>query len=689
MPEPKPPIAPRRAHTVTVHGIELSDDYHWLRERDDPEVTAYLDAENLYTDAMMAHTAPLQDGLFAEMRARMQETDTSAWDRLDDRFYYDRTVEGLQYAIHCRRTGSLDAAEEVLLDENEIAQAHDYFELGVLEVSPDHRLLAYSSDTDGSEQFTAVVRDLSTGALLDDRLENTTYSLAWANDNRTFFYTVLDEARRPYKVFRHVLGTVQRDDVEIFHEPDERFGIYLGRSPSRRFIFMGVGSSVTSEWYAFDADAPEAEPRLIARRRPGVEYDVIDQGGRWLIRTNDGAKNFRLLEAPIDAPGETSELVPARDEVKITGVTALADHLILSERTGGLTHLRVHRVSTGEQHTIEVPEQVYVVFPGANHNVDTTVFRFGYSSPVTPMSWFDYDLVTRERTLIKQHPVPGYDSSRFVAERIWARAPDGVEVPITIARRRDVPLDGTAPALLRGYGSYGISEEPVFSPSRLCLLERGVVVATGHVRGGGELGEPWRDDGKLERKRNTFTDFIACAEHLVARGYAARDRLAIMGGSAGGLLMGAVTNMRPDLFTAVVALVPFVDVINTMLDKSLPLTVGEFEEWGNPGDEEQAFRTMRSYSPYDNLEAKDYPHILVVSSINDPRVQYWEPAKYVAKLRTLKTDDNVLLLRMRMEQGHSGPSGRYDALRDDAFVYSFLLDRLGVADLTPAPAGRA
>lgn len=678
---PQPPTAERISHVQTVHGIELSDDYFWLRERDDGRVRAYLEAENAYTDAMTAHTVDLQDTLYRETLARIKETDTGPPVREDGWLYYSRTVEGLQYAIHCRKHGSMAADEEVLLDENELADGQDYFSLGVFETSPDHTLLAYSTDVTGSEEYRLVIKELTTGRLLDDVIQNTSYSLAWSSDGRTFLYTVLDAAKRAYKVFRHTVGTAATADALVHHETDDAFWCHVWRSTSKRFLFMMVASSTAGETFVASADDPAGEFRLIAPRAPEVEYYVADQGERFLIWTNEDAKNFRLMEAPIDDPGPGSwrELIPHREDTKIETVQTFRDHIVILERRDGLTHLRVEETSTGDAHDVEMPEPVYVVAPGPNPTYDTSTLRFVYTSLVTPTSHFDYDMAARARTLVKQSEVlGGYEPSRYTSERVLVPALDGVGIPMSLVYRKDRPRDGSAPALLYGYGAYGISVDPTFNSNRISLLDRGFVYAIAHVRGGGELGERWREDGKKLKKPNSFTDFIACAEWLVGNGYTAPRSFAIQGASAGGLLMGAIANMRPDLFAVVITQVPFVDVVNTMLDPSLPLTVGEYDEWGDPSDPEY-LRAMLSYSPYDNVEAKAYPHVLVTSGLNDPRVQYWEPAKYVAKLRALKTDDHVVLLKTLMETGHAGPSGRYDALRESAFISAFILDRLGLA----------
>ena len=679
MSTPTPPIARRDPYRRTVHGVELLDDYRWMHDRGSDEVMEYLRAENAYTAAMTAHLGDLRADLFEEAKARIVEDDRTAPYREGAHLYYSRIQAGWQYWIHCRRSIAPGSPEEILLDANEMAVGHDYFQIGATSVSPDGRLLAYTVDTTGGERMSLLIKDLVTGADIPTGIENASYDLAWANDGSTLFYAVLDDAMRPYEIRRHVVGA-DPDDVVVWSEPDEEYVAFVGDSISRRFIYVGSASSVTSEWWVLDADAPTAEPRCIGRRSAGIEYDVVDQGDRFLIRTNQDAPNFRLLSAPFDRPEERTELIAARDDVNLTRVLGFSDHVVLSERIEGVETLRVMRAdgnNLSEGHPIQMPEDVYEALPFINRTYETDVLRFRYTSLVTPATDVDYGMDERTWSEVKRAEVPGYDPASFESARIWATAPDGTRVPITYVKRRDVAADGSAPGVLRGYGSYGNSEFVGFNPTRLSLLERGVVFAIAHVRGGGDLGESWRDDGKLMRKMNTFTDFIACAEHLIDAKLVARDRLAITGGSAGGLLMGAVVNMRPDLFACVVSLVPFVDVVNTMLDPSLPLTVGEYPEWGNPGEPE-AFEYIRSYSPYDNIEAKVYPAMLVRSGINDPRVQYWEPAKYVAKLRAAKVDDRPLLLHMELEQGHGGASGRYDALREIAFDQAFMLDRLGV-----------
>ena len=671
-----PPVARAMPSTTAIHDEIRIDEYAWLRHRDDPAVLAYLEAENRHTEHVMRGTEPLQQRLYEEMRGRIRETDLSVPERRDGWLYYSRTEAGVQYPIFCRRRDEPGAGEEILLDVNQLAAGHAYFRLGGFEVSPDHRRLAYSADVSGSESFTLAVRDLETGALLPERIENTSASLAWANDSRTLFYVVLDEARRPCRLYRHALGADPARDELVHFEADDAFFMDVGVTRSRRFLLLDLASHSTSEVRFADADDPRAEFRVVEPRRAGIEYNVTHHGDRFIIVTNDAAPNFRLVSAPVERPSRAhwTEVLPYRPAVKLDSADAFRDHLVVWEREAGLRQVRVLDLASGSEHTVEFPEPVYTIRQHANPEFDTSVLRFSYTSMVTPNSVVDYDMHRRTWTVLKQTEVlGGFDAADYRSERLLAQAPDGMQVPVSLVYRVPRKPGVPRPLLLNGYGAYGISFDPAFSSSALSLLDRGWIVAIAHVRGGEELGRGWYEDGRLLRKRNTFSDFIAAAEHLVAEGYTAPDRLAVAGGSAGGLLMGAVTNLRPDLFRAVIAEVPFVDVVNTMLDASLPLTVIEYDEWGNP-NEREFYEYIRSYSPYDNVESKDYPHILVTAGLNDPRVAYWEPAKWTARLRARKTDRNRLLLRTNMGAGHGGASGRYDHLREVAFKYAFLLD---------------
>jgi oligopeptidase B len=674
---PPPPRAPRRPTILRRHGDERVDDWYWLRHRDDPEVIAYLEAENAYTDSMTAHTSDLQERVYDEIRGRIQETDESAPVPHGAYWYYTRTVEALQYPIHCRRT--TDGKEQELLDENKLAEGRDYFRLGVLKVSPDHARLAYSTDVSGAERYTLMIRDLVSGNDLPDEIPGTYYGLAWSSDSTTVFYTRPDEAMRPYQLWRHVLGTDPADDVCVHEEPDDRFFLSVRRTRSGDFIVLELESMVTSESWVLDANAPGGEFRVVEPRRQGIEYSLDHRGEQFVIVTNDEAPNFRLMAAPVGSPGREHwrELVPHREDVRLHGVDAFAGHLAVYEQAEALRRIRVLDPETEEWELLREPESVYAALPGDNREYATKDLRYNYTSLVTPPAVVDYDVRSGARTVRKQEPVLGYEPELYASERAWATAPDGERVPLSLVYRRDRPKE-PGPALIVGYGSYEASSDPVFSAARVSLLDRGFLVAIAHVRGGGELGRRWYEQGKLEHKRNTFTDFIAAAEHLVAEGWTSPRQLGARGGSAGGLLMGAVLNLRPELFGAVVAEVPFVDVVTTMLDESLPLTVIEWEEWGNP-NEVGFYATMKGYSPYDNVERKDYPALLVTAGLNDSRVAYWEPAKWVAKLRATKTDANPLLLRTRLGAGHAGPSGRYERWREEAFVYAFLLDALGVS----------
>ncbi|HYL78769.1 MAG TPA: S9 family peptidase [Bryobacteraceae bacterium] len=669
---PQPPAAKVVPHEITVHGDTRIDNYFWLRERSDPDVIAYLETENRYTAELMAPAKALQETLYKEILGRIQETDLTVPVKRDDYFYYSRTEEGQAYAIYCRKHQSLDHPEQVLLDANELARDRKYFRLGNFAVSPDHRLLAYSTDLEGDEAYTIFVKDLATGELLPDRIRNTYYTLEWANDNRTFFYTVLDAARRPYQVFRHELGG---GDALAYQEDDARFALGLTKTRSNRFVFIELSSPLTSEVRYLDAERPLGEFQVMLPRQQGVEYDASHHGEHFYIRTNLEAKNFRLMRTPAANPSRENweEAIPARAAVTIESVDSFEDFLAVYERERGLEKIAIHDRTGALSHYIDFPEPVYTVGATGNAEYKTSTLRFHYTSLVTPVSVFDYNMETRERELKKQYAVlGGYDASQYQSERTFAAAPDGVQVPISLVYKKGFERDGASPLLLYGYGAYGHSIDPTFSSDRLSLLDRGFAFAIAHIRGGAEMGEEWHDQGKLLAKKNTFTDFIACAERLIAGHYTASDRLAIMGGSAGGLLLGTVLNMRPELFHAAVAKVPFVDVLNTILDPTLPLTIAEYEEWGNPADK-QYYDYIRSYSPYDNVWPQAYPAMLVTAGLNDPRVSYWEPAKWVAKLRAQKTDDRLLLLKTNMGSGHFGPSGRYEGIKETAFDYAFLI----------------
>jgi oligopeptidase B len=681
---PRPPVAKRVPRTVSLHGELRRDDYAWLRDRDAPEVAAYLAAENAYTEAVMGPTWGLQESLYREMLGRIQETDVDVPYLKDGYYYHSRTEEGKQYPIYGRRRGSLEAPEEVTLDLNRLAEGRAFMALGAYTVSDDGRRLAYSTDDTGFRQYTLFVKDLGTGRV-GPAVAEKTGSVAWAADNRTLFYTVEDEAKRHYRLYRHRLGSDRHELV--YEEADAAFNVGVDRTRSRAFLVMMASSLTTSETRFLPAGEPEAGWRLIAPRVPEREYELDHHGEVFYIRTNDRGRSFRLVTAPVadPRPERWREVVPVRPEVMLEEVDCFRDHLVLQEREDGLARIRVIDLGSGESHRIAFPEPAYSAFLGANPEFETGTLRYLYQSLVTPPSVYDYDMRTRETRLLKRTEVlGGYDPAAYVSERLHVTAPDGAAVPVSLVHRRGLERDGGAPMLLHGYGSYGIPLPVTFSSTRLSLLDRGFVFALAHVRGGGELGKAWHDAGRMNDKENTFSDFVACAEHLVAEGYTSSDRLVIEGGSAGGLLMGAVVNRRPELFLAVVSRVPFVDIINTMLDESLPLTVGEFEEWGNPKRKDD-YQTMRAYCPYSNLAAQAYPAMLVRTAFHDSQVMYWEPAKYVARLRALKTDRSLLLLKTNMEAGHGGASGRYDYLRELAFDFAFMLGQLG---MTGPPSGR-
>jgi oligopeptidase B len=680
------------------------DDWYWLADREDPAVIEHLVAENTYTEAVTAATAGLRDQLFKEMVARIEETDLSVPARKGPWLYYSRTVKGSNYGIHCRRpAGTGDEAEgdeEVILDENILAEGHDYFALGNLAISPDHRWLAYSTDTSGGERYTMRFRDLDNGDESTESLVDTSYGVAWANDNATVFFVRVDEAMRPHQLWRHQVGTAPSGDVLVYEEPDEHYYLGVGRTKDDRYILCALDSKVTSEVRVLSADDPGGEFTIVEPRRQGIEYSVDhdrgdpDKGrqGRFLIVTNDGAEDFRLMAAPDDAPGRASwtEVIPAREGVRLDAVDPFANHLVVYEREDGETRIRVIDAVTGVSTPVDQPETPSTVWGGANPEYDSTTLRYEYTSMVTPRSVFDLDLETGKLELRKRQPVLGdFDPDRYATERRWARAEDGTRVPISLVYRTDLVAAGAgagAPCLLYGYGSYEASMDPTFSSLRLSLLDRGFVFAIAHVRGGGEMGRRWYEAGKFLSKPNTFSDFVACARTLIDEGWTSPDRLVARGGSAGGLLMGAVANLAPELFRAIVAEVPFVDCLTTILDDTLPLTVLEWEEWGNPVEDPEVYAVMKAYSPYDNVRSVDqhgvpvrYPDILATGGLSDPRVGFWEPAKWVAKLRTANPENRVLL-KTEMGAGHGGPSGRYDAWKDEAFVYAFILETLGLTD---------
>ena len=672
-----PPIAAKRPYVHSLHGDDRPDPYFWLRDRENPEVMDYLKAENAYTEALMQHTEPLQTALYDEMLSRIQETDLSVPYRKGDYYYYSRTEEGKNYSIFCRKQGSLEAPEEVLLDQNQFADGKEYFALGVAQVSPNHELLAYSIDTTGAEVFTLQFLDLKTRQHYPESIPETAYSFAWGNDGQTVFYTQVDEAHRPYKLFRHQLGSAIDTDVLIYHEPDDSFYLGVGKTRSEAYLLISLGSKITTEIHYLDANNPTGEFQVVRPRTTGVEYDVEHHTDTFYIATNENAINFKLMQAPTSNPIAENwrEVLPHREDVLLEGVSAFANHLVIYERQGGLPKIRIRQLATGAEHYMAFSEPAYEVYESMNPDFHTTMLRYSYTSLTTPSSVYDYDLETRSQTLKKETPVlGGYDRTQYVSERLQAIAPDGSAIPLSLVYKKGVTRNGANPLYMTGYGSYGFSYPDSFSSTRLTLLDRGVVVAIAHIRGGSELGRKWYETGKFLQKKNTFTDFIACAEHLIEQGWTSPQHLAISGGSAGGLLMGAVLNLRPELFGAAIAHVPFVDVVTTILDTSLPLSVMEWEEWGNP-NKVDFYDYMKSYSPYDNVAPQAYPALLITAGLNDPRVSYWEPAKWAARLRELNQGDRVLLLKTNLGAGHGGASGRYEQLKEIAFEFAFLLDQ--------------
>jgi len=697
--EPQPPVAERDAATTELHGVTMVDPYPYLKDREDPRTIPYLEAENAYTEAMTEHLDGLEEELFQEMKGRIQETDLSVPVRHGGWLYYQRTEEGKQYPIYARKRAE-DAPEQVILDVNELAEGHDFFRVGVYKVSPDHKLAAWSFDTVGNEDYTLRVKDLESGEMLPDAIPNTSRAVAWASDNRTLFYNVRDAAKRPHKIFRHRLGSDPADDVMVYHEPDEAFFAGVSRTRDGKYLMFGSGSATTSEISYLAADRPEGDLQVILPRQHEVEYNVDSHGGHFYLVTNHGgATNFKVLRAPaaaypaasLDAEnGPWEVVIPHRDEATVESVDLFADFMVVREREAGLRRLEMRPLGdtspVAKAHRVEFPEYPYAVWPGGNPEFASDRYRLTYMSLTTPKTVYDYHPAQRELELRKRDEVlGGFDPADYESVRLYARAADGVAVPVDLVYREGIELDGDNPTLLYGYGSYGASLDPWFSSTRYSLIDRGFIYAIAHPRGGGELGEAWHEAGRMLDKRNTFTDFVAVAEFLVEAGYTRPELLAAQGGSAGGLLMGAVVNLRPDLFDTVVANVPFVDVMNTMLDPSIPLTVIEYEEWGNPNEAEY-FHYMRSYSPYDNVAEAEYPAMLLTAGLNDTRVGYWEPAKWAAKLRTMDHGDEPLLLKTNMGAGHGGASGRYDALRETAFEYAFVLDQVAEGSDEESPA---
>jgi len=685
-PETKNTVRPPKARVAPVrlekHGHVRTDNYFWLKERENPEVLAYLNAENEFTDSIMAHTQALQDTLFEEFKARIKQTDMSVPYRQDDYFYYTRVEQGKEYSVFCRKKGSLEAPEEVMLDVNAMAQGHGYFAVGERAVSSGQNLLAFPVDIVGRRFYTIRFKDLTTGELLKDLIPDVTGNMAWANDNETLFYAKQDPLTlRWYRIYRHTLGMDTAKDELVYEEKDPGFNCYVLKTKSKKYVMIGCEQTLSTEYRYLDASDPRGTFKVFLPREEKHEYNVDHYGDYFYIRTNWQAKNFRLMRTPVARTAKVNwlDVVSHRDSVLIEGFQVFKDHLVVTERKDGLIEVRVRPWSGGEEHYLDFGEPAYMAYLENNYQLDTPVLRYVYTSMTTPMSVFDYNMSTREKTLLKRDEIlGGFDPNNYVTERLYASANDGVKIPISIVYRKEIKKDGSNPLLLYGYGSYGYSMDAAFSALRVSLLDRGFIYAIAHVRGGQEFGRSWYENGKLLQKKNTFTDFIACAEELVREKYTNPQKLFAEGASAGGLLIGAVINMRPDLFKGAVAEVPFVDAVTTMLDESIPLTTEEYDEWGNPNQKDY-YEYILSYSPYDNIEAKAYPNLLITTSLQDSQVQYWEPAKWVAKLRATKSDSNVLLLKTYMEAGHVGVSGRYQRYREVAFTYAFMLDLAGIS----------
>ncbi|MGC9374126.1 MAG: S9 family peptidase [Bacteroidales bacterium] len=679
----QPPEAMKKPKELTIHGDTRIDNYYWLNDRENPEVIEYLEAENRYTESVLKPTEDLQERLFEEMKSRIKETDQSVPYFFNGYYYYTRYEEGKEYPIYCRKKGSLDANEEIMLNVNEMAKGHSYYQVNGINVSPNNKLLAFGVDTVSRRKYTIHIKNLETGEILSDIIPVTTGTVAWANDSKTFFYTQKDETTlRSYKIFKHQLGDDYSSDQEVYHEEDETFSTGIYKSKSQQYLIISSYSTLSNEYRFLDANNPDGDFKIIQPRERGLEYDVDHFGDYFYIKTNLNAKNFRLMRTPVHQTNKKfwKEVIPHRKDVFLEGIEIFKDYLVVEERSNGLNNLRVIHWETNEEYYIDFDEEVYMVYVSTNPDFDTDILRFGYTSMTTPISTYDYNMKTRERELKKQQEVLGdFDPSNYETKRLWATADDGTKIPMSIVYRKGLKLDGKNPALLYGYGSYGATIDPYFSSIRLSLLDRGFVYAIAHIRGSQYLGRQWYEDGKLLKKMNTFTDFNDCAGYLIEQNYTNPDKLFAMGGSAGGLLMGAIVNLQPELYKGVIAAVPFVDVVTTMLDESIPLTTSEFDEWGNP-KVKKYYDYMLSYSPYDQVKAQDYPAMLVTTGLHDSQVQYWEPAKWVAKLRDVKTDDNVLLLHTNMKAGHGGASGRFEALRETAMEYAFIFQQLGIKE---------
>lgn len=683
---PPYPIPPKREYKITQHGVTRNDEYYWMRNREDSETYNHLKAENEYLDQVLSHIKPLQEKLFQEMKGRIQEEDTSAPERYKDYLYYTRTEKGKQYPIYCRKKGSLDAPEEILLDQNILAEGREFCSVSAFSVSPDQTKLAYSLDLEGAEVYTIYIKDLVSGELYPDRIRGVFGSVyyhagtEWADDNQTIFYITLDEYHRAYKLFRHKLGTEQSQDVMLFHEQDETFSISLHKSRSKEYIFLHHYNTESQEMRFIPSGEPDSEPRLIQPRQPKLEYHAGHHGDYFYILTNKDAHNHKLVRAPISSPGmeHWEDIIPHREDVLLDHFDLFENHLVLHEHQGGLKQLRICQIPDVDKFVyVQFPDPTYEAYVEQNSEFRKKSVRVRYSSLTTPYTTAEIDMDTGEWSTLKVDEIPsGYDKSQYMTEFIFAPAADGKRIPISLAYKKGLKRDGKNPALMYGYGAYGSPSEAHFNSNILSILERGFVFAIAHVRGGSEMGRDWYEEGRLLKKKNSFSDFIACAEHLIREGFTSSERLACIGSSAGGLLVGASMIQRPDLFKAVICKVPFLDVVTSMSDPTIPLTTLEYDQWGNPEESREAFEYMLSYSPYDNIKEAEYPHILLTTGYNDPRVAYWEPAKFLARLRDKKKGDSLALLITNFSAGHAGASGRYDYLKENALDFAFLIDIL-------------
>lgn len=676
-----PPKAKKIPMELTIHGHTRVDNYYWLRERENPEVIEFLEAENAYKEKVLEHTQPLQDKLFEEIKSKIKQEDESVPYKKNGYYYYSRTIPETEYFLVCRKKGSLDAEEEIMLDVNQMAEGYEYYQMGGTAVSPDNKMLAFSVDTVSRRKYTIWFKNLETGEILEDAIPLTSGGIVWANDNKTVYYVLKDDVTlRSERIMKHTLGTPFEDDEEVFYEDDETFSVFIYKTKSEKYLIIGSESTLTSEYRFLEANNPGGEFKIIQPRTRRLEYSVEHFGNDFYIRTNLNALNFKLVKTPVSATEKENwqEVISHRDDVYFSDFEILKDYLVVSERKEGITQLRVMPWKNGSEYYVDFDEDIFTVRGNVNLDFDTEIFRFSYTSLTTPNSIFDFNLKTKERTLLKEEEVlGGFDKTNYETKRIYATAGDGTKIPMSLVYRKGLQKNGDNPALIYGYGSYGYTMDPTFRLSILPLLDRGFVYAIAHIRGGQINGRAWYEDGKLLNKMNTFTDFNDCAQHLVNAGYTQKEKLFAKGGSAGGLLMGACINMRPDLYKGVIANVPFVDVVTTMLDETIPLTTSEYDEWGNPNDEKY-YHYMLSYSPYDNVKSQEYPALLVTTGLHDSQVQYWEPAKWVARLREMKTDDNPLIFHINMDYGHGGASGRFQWINDTALEYAFMFDLLGM-----------